>query len=70
LINARLGIVRSVFESAAERGELNAAKITPLIVRTGPALVLQSVLMTGEPPTDAELEDIADQIVLPLLTPG
>ncbi|MFC7624478.1 TetR/AcrR family transcriptional regulator [Microlunatus sp. GCM10028923] len=70
LITARMAILRSVLERAVERGELRADKITPLVVRTGPALILQGLLMTGTPPPDAELRRIVDEILLPLLGAG
>ncbi|GAB3429998.1 TetR/AcrR family transcriptional regulator [Flindersiella endophytica] len=69
LIAGRLGLVRSVLERAADRGEIDRSVITPLALRTGPALVLQGVLMTGSPPPASELEQIVDQIVLPILRP-
>jgi AcrR family transcriptional regulator len=67
LIAARIELVRSALERAADRGEIDRSAITPLAVRTGPALVLQGVLMTGSPPSADELEQIVDQIVLPIL---
>jgi AcrR family transcriptional regulator len=67
LIAARLELVRSVLQRAADRGEIDRSAITPLAIRTGPALVLQGVLMTGSPPSADELEQIVDQIVLPIL---
>lgn len=70
LIAARLELLRSVLVRAAERGEIDRSVITPLAIRTGPALVLQGVLMTGEPPSAGELEQIVDQIVLPILKPS
>jgi AcrR family transcriptional regulator len=67
LIAARIELVRSAVERAADRGEIDRSAITPLAIRTGPALVLQGVLMTGRPPSADELEQIVDQIVLPIL---
>lgn len=70
LIAGRLELLRSVLERAASRGEIEWSVITPLAIRTGPALVLQGVLMTGAEPSAEELEQIVDQIVLPILRPG
>lgn len=70
LVAGRLALVRSALERAVERGEIvRREAVTPLVVRTGPALVLQSFLMTGAPPPDSELEQIVDEVVLPLLKP-
>lgn len=68
LITARMAILHSVLEAAVRRGELHGDKITPLIIRTGPALILQGLLMSGESPSDAEVARIVDEILLPLLT--
>lgn len=68
LITVRMAIIRTVLDRAVERGELAADKITPLLVRTGPALILQGLLMTGKPSPDAEVARIVDEILLPLLT--
>jgi AcrR family transcriptional regulator len=40
----------------------------PLLLHTGPALVIYQFLVTGRPPGREELERIVDAVLLPLLT--
>lgn len=74
----RVAIERAVGRSAAgqvgeqaaggrvgERGE--SSPVVEHAARTGPALVLQTFLLTGAAPARRELEEIVDLVVLPLL---
>ncbi len=63
----RQEVIQRLFSAAAERGEIDGAKVTPELVMTGPALVLTSFLLEGRPPSKRELGRIADHIVAPLL---
>jgi AcrR family transcriptional regulator len=67
LIEPRLRGIEAVLRRAAERGEVTAAAVTPLLARIGPALVVESFLLRGTPPDPAELAEIVDSILLPLL---
>jgi AcrR family transcriptional regulator len=67
LIEPRLRRIQQMLHDAADRGDIDPHAITPLIARTGPALVLQSFLLTGKPPTRPELNQVVDTILMPLL---
>jgi AcrR family transcriptional regulator len=71
VVEPRLRLVEAILHRAAARGELRADAELPLIARTGPALVIQTFLLTGAPPAAAELSRIVDAVLMPLLTePG
>jgi hypothetical protein len=70
VIEPRLSLVHSILLQGASTGEIPGESATPLIARTGPALVIQTFLLTGEPPTGAEIIDIVDKILIPLAQPA
>jgi AcrR family transcriptional regulator len=59
----RLQIVESILQNAVEAGELDAATITPLTARVGPALINHHFLLTGEPPNRRELTLVVDTVI-------
>jgi AcrR family transcriptional regulator len=67
VIEPRLRLIQAILGQGAARGEVDPESVTPLIARTGPALVLQAFLLTGKPPARAELTRIVDTILMPLL---
>jgi AcrR family transcriptional regulator len=67
VIQPRLRLIQAILRDGAARGEVDPASVTPLIARTGPALVLQALLLTGKPPTRSELARIVDTVLMPLL---
>jgi AcrR family transcriptional regulator len=69
VIEPRLRMVHGILRRGAERGEIAPARISTLVARTGPALVIETFLLTGAPPPGDELARIVDTIVMPLLSP-
>jgi AcrR family transcriptional regulator len=69
VIEPRLRIVHDILRRGAERGEIDPGRISTLVARTGPALVIETFLLTGAPPPGDELARIVDTIVMPLLSP-
>jgi AcrR family transcriptional regulator len=69
VIEPRLRMVREILRRGAERGEVDAARVTPLVAMAGPALVVQTFLMTGSPPPADDLARIVDTVVMPLVSP-
>jgi AcrR family transcriptional regulator len=60
-------MVREVVRRAGERGELDAAAITPRQLETGHALMRFHFLVNGPPIPDEVIVEIVDEVVLPLL---
>ncbi|MFF2554901.1 TetR/AcrR family transcriptional regulator [Nocardia sp. NPDC058058] len=63
-------VLDEILAAAAERGEIDPARLTPRL-RTLPVdLLRHHIFMTMQPMSDADIEDIVDTIFLPLVRPG
>jgi AcrR family transcriptional regulator len=65
VLEPRLQAVLDILLRAAARGEIRPQAATPVLARTGPALMFQHLLLYGSPPARALVEDIVDRVVLP-----
>jgi hypothetical protein len=57
----------AAMRAGARRGEARPAAVSELLVQVGPALVIQQLLQFGTPPSEAEITDIVDQVLLAAL---
>jgi len=57
----------SELRRAARRGEIRPGVVTSLLAQTGPALVINQQLHYGSPPSQAEITEIVDRVLLPAL---
>lgn len=67
LLEPRMHALMAAMRRAARRGEVRPAVVSELLVRVGPALVIQQLLQYGTPPTTPEIVDIVDRVLLPAL---
>jgi AcrR family transcriptional regulator len=65
VVAPRLKIVESILQAAVADGDIDAATITPLTGRVGPALINQHFLLKGEPPSRRDLALIVDTVIPP-----
>ncbi|MEU8797730.1 TetR/AcrR family transcriptional regulator [Spirillospora sp. NPDC048819] len=56
-------------EQAAERGEIRPEAVTRQIAKVGPAVVVYQNLTEGGPITDAYLESVVDEVLMPIVRP-
>ncbi|MEU6564877.1 TetR/AcrR family transcriptional regulator [Nocardia nova] len=70
VLEPRIQVVLDVLLAGVARGQIRAAAAVPVLARTGPALMLQHLLMFGTPPPRAYIEDIVDRVVLPAAVSG
>ncbi|HEY4454569.1 MAG TPA: TetR/AcrR family transcriptional regulator [Pseudonocardiaceae bacterium] len=63
IVAPRLTVVRSILDRAERTGELPPGTRTPLAAQVGPALIVQTFMLTGAPPTDAEIIRIIDTVL-------
>lgn len=63
LLTPRLQTIETVLRRGVETGEIRPATLGPFTARIGPALILQTILLTGEPPSPHELETIVSTVL-------
>lgn len=66
IIEPRQQLILDILRAAADRGEAEAAAITPHIAAVGPRLVIAELLDHGSV-TPAEIDAIVDEVLMPLL---
>ena len=62
-------VMQTILVRAIDRGEIAAARLTPRIVSLPTDLARHEVLMTFEPLSDDAINEIVDQVFLPLVSP-
>lgn len=68
LLEPRLDAITAALRQAAKRGEIRPGAITGLLAQTGPALVIHQQMHYGSPPSEAEIVEIVDRVLLPALS--
>ncbi|QRX89523.1 TetR/AcrR family transcriptional regulator [Streptomyces noursei] len=63
IITPRLERIEAILRAGVRSGEFGPEIVHPLAARTGPALILQSFLLTGEPPSPREIDLIIDTVI-------
>jgi AcrR family transcriptional regulator len=63
IVLPRLTVIAAILRRAEQTGEVAPGVLAPLAAQTGPALIMQTFLLTGEPPTPADLEAILDSVL-------
>lgn len=66
----RANAFETVLRRAAERGEIDPARLTPRIVAVPMDLLRQELMMTLKPSPDEVIASIVDEVFLPLVRPG
>ncbi|MFF1650463.1 TetR/AcrR family transcriptional regulator [Streptomyces sp. NPDC058240] len=69
VIAPRLEHIEAILHEGMRSGELSPESVHPLAARTGPALILQTFLLTGEPPSPREIDLIIDTVLYRTATP-
>jgi AcrR family transcriptional regulator len=70
LLEPRLRAIMEALRRAARRGEIPIARASELLARVGPALVVHQLLQYGALPSQREVIDIVDVVLLPALQDG
>ena len=63
IVSPRLRVIESILDHAVQSGEIAADALRPMAAQTGPALIMQAFLLTGAPPTPADLDRILDSVL-------
>ena len=62
-VTPRHGLITTILDRAEQTGEIAPGTRTPLAAHVGPALIVQVFLLTGAPPTAADLIRILDTVL-------
>ena len=63
IVSPRHQVIASILEHAERSGEIAPGTLAPMASYTGPALIMQAFLLTGEPPTPADIDGIIDTVL-------
>lgn len=69
VIEPRRQMMLAVLQRGAQRGEVRSDAVSRTVAEVGPAMVVHHFLVEGAPVTQGTLDDIVDQVVLPMLRP-
>jgi AcrR family transcriptional regulator len=76
LARFKLQVLDPMFESlsdllrdAAARGEISAERLTPVVLEVHHALVIKRLLLDTHDPTNKEIAEMVDEVLLPLIVP-
>jgi AcrR family transcriptional regulator len=67
LTNERNRLITAVLERAVQRGQIGSQALTPQLISLGPILLSHHYLVHGAPIADQTIDEILDQVVMPLL---
>lgn len=63
IVHPRLRVIESILAHAEQAGEVALGGLAPMAVQTGPALVINTFLLTGEPPTPQDIDRIVETVL-------
>lgn len=69
VIAPRKQMLLDALRRGAERGEVRPEAVVLLVAEVGPAMIIQHLVDDGPPVTREMVEQIVDQVVIPLLRP-
>lgn len=69
LLEGRRDLLHRLVVRGIERGEVRPDAPWPLLLEIGPAMLLTRHLVSGEPPPDAYVREVVDEIIVPLARP-
>jgi AcrR family transcriptional regulator len=69
VVRGRERVIAAVLDRAVRRGQAGPHALTPQVISVAPTLLSQHFLVNGTPIGDAVINDILDQVVMPLIRP-
>ncbi len=69
VIEPRQQLLIDAMRRGAERGEVRPDAVSRLVAEVGPSLIVQRFVAEGPPITQEMVEEIVDEVVMPLLRP-
>jgi AcrR family transcriptional regulator len=69
ILAPRHRILGELLAAGAERGEVRPGALTPECIQTGPALLRQHFIESGQQPSDEDIRLLVDNVLIPMLRP-
>ena len=69
ILAPRHRILGELLAAGAERGEVRPGALTPECIHTGPALLRQHFIESGQQPSDEDIRLLVDNVLIPMLRP-
>ncbi len=63
VVAPRLAVIASILARGEQTGEIAPGTLTPLADHVGPALIMQTFLLTGAPPGPADIDRVVDTVL-------
>lgn len=63
VVAPRLAVIASILELGERTGEIAPGTLAPLAAHVGPALIMQTFLLTGAPPSPADIVRVIDTVL-------
>ena len=67
ILGPRHRVLGELLAAAAARGDVRPGALTPECIRTGPALLRQHFIETGQAPSDEDICVLVDNVLIPML---
>jgi AcrR family transcriptional regulator len=70
ILEPRHRILGELLAAGAERGDVRPDALTPECIQTGPALLRQRFIESGQQPSDDDIRLLVDNVLIPMLRPA
>ena len=69
VVAPRQRLMMGALRRGAERGEVRADAVSPLVAAVGPCMIIHKFMTEGPPISEKSVEAIIDEVILPMLRP-
>ena len=69
VLQPRFDAMAELLRDAAHHGEISAQRLTPVVLEVLHALIIKRALLETHPLTRADIAEMVDEVLLPLVTP-
>jgi AcrR family transcriptional regulator len=63
VVAPRLAVIASILARGEQTGEIAPGTLTPFATQVGPSLIMQTFLLTGAPPSPADIDRVIDTVL-------
>jgi AcrR family transcriptional regulator len=70
VLEPRFDVLTALLRDAADRGEISPERLTPVVLEVLHALIIKRTLLETRDPTEQDITEMIDEVLLPLLGAG